>query len=84
MKRNILLILIIGVLVLISLTSIAYGFVQRVEAERQAAIAIENEMRTIACEKMTAEMHVRLSSTTEQLREALVEMQKQAEAKNKK
>ncbi|MCW5911396.1 MAG: hypothetical protein KIT62_09995 [Cyclobacteriaceae bacterium] len=66
-----LLALLIGGFGFITLASVVYAFVQHTEVNRQASIAIENEMIAIECEQKADELNQQLNKQTEQLRQAL-------------
>lgn len=59
--------LILGGFAFVSLTLLVYAFMQKKEAERQASIAVENEMRIIECERISIEREEQLNRSNEEL-----------------
>ena len=63
--------LILGGFAFVSLTLLVYAFMQKKEAERQASIAIENEMKAVACEQRVQEMNQQLNDQAQRLQLAV-------------
>jgi Flp pilus assembly protein TadB len=78
--------LILGGFAFVSLTLLVYAFMQKKEAERQASIVIENEMRVIECERRSVEANQQLQQALDAIAQKtqLLEQQAASKSKNKK